>query len=121
MPLPASASVITDDLSQYPHIPNFYIVSRSITPAQEQSIHDILRITPVHFSIIIDPLDVPLASRFSDTLLTVADDNAARLMAIQIFTEAAGYPNRSIIISSNPELLIAVYQDREAPIHVGSQ
>jgi hypothetical protein len=118
--LPDSASVTTDMLSQYPHVPLWYRLSRSVTSVQEQNVHDAIRITPIYFGIVTDPTDAPLAYRFSTAVMTVADEVTAAALAQQIYDIAEGHPNRSIIISGDANILTAVYQDREAPINVGS-
>jgi hypothetical protein len=115
MPLPSGASVTTDDLSHYPHVPLYYILSRDVTPEQEQRVHDALQITPVYFGIITDPLDAPLAYRFATVVQTVADDAAARALAQQIYDTAEGHPARSIIIGT-ANILTGIYQDHEANV-----
>jgi hypothetical protein len=113
--LATSASVTTDNLSHYPHVPLYYILSRSVTPEQEESVHTAIVITPIYFSIITNLLDAPLAYRFGTSVLTAADDAAARALAQQIYDTAEGHPNRSIIIGT-ADILTAVYQDREETI-----
>jgi hypothetical protein len=115
MPLPDSASVTTDSLSHYPHVPLFYILSRNVTTEQEDAVRSAVRITPIYFGIITDPLDAPLAYRFATAVMTVANDAAARALAQQIFDTAEGHPNRSIIIGT-ANILTAVYPDREENI-----
>jgi len=115
-----AASVVTDDLSQYPHVPQWYKLSRNVTPAQELLIHDAIRITPIYFGIVTDINDLALAHRFSTVVMQVADDAAARALTQQIYDTAKGHPNRSVIITGDTEILTAVYADHEAPIHVGS-
>jgi hypothetical protein len=116
MKLPAGASVVTDDLSQYPHVPLWYRLSRNVTPTQEDAVHSAILITPVYFGIITDPTDAALAYRFSRAVMTVADDAAAASLAQQIYDTAEGHPNRSVIISGDTNILTAVYADREARI-----
>jgi hypothetical protein len=115
MALPAGASVVTDDLAQYPHVPLYYILSRSVTPEQENAVHSTILITPVYFGIITDPLDAPLAYRFTTAVMTVANDAAARALAQQIYDTAEGHPARSIIVGT-ANILTGIYQDREANI-----
>jgi hypothetical protein len=115
MALPIGASVVTDDLAQYPHVPLYYILSRHVAPDQEQAVHDALRITPIYFGIIADPLDASLAYRFSTVVMTVADDTAAKMLAQQIYDTAEGHPNRSIIIGT-ANILTGIYQDHEANV-----
>jgi hypothetical protein len=118
--LPAGASVVTDDLSQYPRVPLWYRLSRNVTAAQEQLIHDLIRITPIYFGIVTDISDSALALRFSTVVMTTADETAAIKLAQQIYDTAEGHPNRSIIVTGDTEILTAVYEDREEPIHVGA-
>jgi hypothetical protein len=118
--LPASSSVTTDQLSQYPHVPLFYLLSDSITPAQEQNVHDAIRITKIFFGIITDINDAALAQRFAPTVLQVADVTAARALAHELYNQSTTHDNRSIIVAQQQEILIAVYQDHEASIHVNS-
>ena len=115
-----SASVTTDTLSFYPHVPQWYRLSRNVTSAQEDLIHDLIRITPIYFSIVTNSLDAALALRFSTVVMTVADEAAAAVLAQYTFDTAEGHPARSIIISGDVNILTAVYADREAPIHVGT-
>jgi hypothetical protein len=110
----------TDNLSQYPKVPLFYILSRNINATQEQNVHDAIRITPIYFGIITDINDSALAQRFSTVVMQVADSKAATALAQQIYDTAEGHPNRSVIITGDTEILIAVYQDHEASIHVNS-
>jgi hypothetical protein len=112
----SGASVVTDDLSQYPHVPLWYRLSRNVTSEQEQNVHDAILITPIYFGIITDVNDSALAYRFSRAVMTVADDAAAAALAQQIYDTAEGHPNRSIIISGDTNILTAVYADREARI-----
>jgi hypothetical protein len=120
MTLAAGASVITDDLNQYPHVPQWYRLSNLVTPTEEQNVHDLIRITPVYYAIISNPSDAALAYRFATVVLTAADEASASALAQQIFYTAEGHPNRSIIITSETNILTAVYADREAAINVGS-
>lgn len=120
MTLPTGASVTTDSLSQYPHVPQWYRLSRTVTAVEEQNVHDAIILTPIYFGIVTNALDAPLAYRFSQVVMTVADEAAAAALAQQIFDTAEGHPNRSIIISSDTNILTAVYADREAPINVGT-
>lgn len=116
MSLPDSASVTTDDLLQYPHVPQWYRLSRSVTPAQEEGVRTAIRITPIFFAIITTPTEAALAYRFAQVVLTVADEAAAAALAQQIYDTAEGHPARSIIISGDVNILTAVYADREARI-----
>ena len=117
MSLPSSASVTTDALSHYPHVANYCILSRDVTPAQEEAVHAVLAITPIWYGIIIDPVDAPLAYRFATMVMTVHDLAAAKTLAAQLYETAEGHPSRSIIVGpSDPNILIGCYADREAPI-----
>ena len=116
-----TASVTTDNLSFYPHVPLWYRLSRNVTAAQEELIHDLIRITPIYFGIVSSQQDTTLAYRFATVVMTAADETAATALAQQIYDSAQGHPNRSIIISGDTNILTAVYADREAPIHVDSQ
>jgi hypothetical protein len=118
--LPAVASVTTDSLSQYPHVPLFYICSRNITPAQEQNVHDAIRITRIWFAIITDVNDTALAQRFTSTVLQVADVTAARATAHELYNQSQTHDNRSVIITQQDNILTAVYEDHEAPINVSA-
>lgn len=111
-----SASVTTDTLSFYPHVPNYVILSSNVTSKQEEQIHDILRITPIYFGIVTDINNAPLASRFSQMILTAADLTAAKVLAQQVYDTAEGHPARSIIIAEQEDILVGIYQDREAVI-----
>lgn len=115
MSLASAASVTTDELEHYPHVPLYYLLSRSVTPEQEELVRDAIRITPIFFGIITDPLDAPLAYRFATVVQTVADDAAARTLAQQFYDRAEGHPNRSVIIGE-ANILTGIYQDREANI-----
>lgn len=108
----------TDSLSQYPHVPNWYRLSRNVTAMQEEAVHQAVLITPIYFSIVTNSLDAALALRFSTVVMTVADEAAAAVLAQYTFDTAEGHPARSIIISGDVNILTAVYADREAPIHV---
>lgn len=111
----SGASVLTEDLSHYPHVPYAYILSRTVSAEQEQAVHDATRITPLYFGIVTDPLDYPLASRFAQVVMQVADDRAAKVLALQLYNTAEGHPSRSVIIG-NANILIGIYEDREANI-----
>lgn len=113
--LPESASVITDSLAQYPHVPLYYILSRSLTPEQEEGVHNALRITPIYFSIITDLSDTNLASKFSTVILQVTDLPSAKALALQLYETTNDHPSRSIIIDT-ANVLIGVYADREVEI-----
>lgn len=110
-----SASVISDDLAQYPHVPLYYILSRDVTPEQETAVHDAVLLTPIYFGIVTTIADSPLASRFAPTVLQVANDAAALALAQQFYDESQGHDNRSIIIGT-ADILSGVYPDRTANI-----
>jgi hypothetical protein len=115
-----SASVTTNELSHYPHVPQWYRLSRNITIADQEVIKDVIRITPIYFGIITDINDSALAAAFSQQQYLVQDLAAANHLAQQLYETAEGHPNRSIIITGETNILTAVYADSEEVINVGS-
>lgn len=109
-----TASVTTDTLTHYPHVPQYYILSSALTVDQEDSVHTVLRITPIYFGIITTLADANLALKFSTVVLQVADITAARLLAQQLY-DTPDHSARSIIIGT-ANILTGVYQDHEANI-----
>lgn len=117
MPLPSSASVTTDDLSQYPHVPEYYLVARGLVEEDVQAVINALHITPIYGGIVIDPSDGAYCSQFANRVLLVDSLIEAKRQAQFTYDSSEfGQFARCVIITGQRNKLTGVYQNREANI-----
>lgn len=116
MTLPTGSSVTTDMLAHYPHCPTFYLVARGLSVDDAQAVNAAMHITPISFVITTQPQDNAYALQFgTDTVVQVADLDAAKNFATNFFNTADGL-GRSAIIVEQLNKLTGVYPNREANI-----
>lgn len=121
MALPTGASVVSSTLAHYPaRAPEYYIVTVNLTDDRIQDVRNATLIAPARTAIITDIRDLSYAQAFTDNVLQVADINAARTVALQIWnTSPSAFIGRSIIIDRTQiNVLTGVWDTREENIPV---
>jgi hypothetical protein len=115
--LPDTASVRTDELAHYPHVPEYYLVARGLSEDDVQAVINALHITPITLGIVIDPSDGGYCSQFANRVSLVGSLVEAKQQAQLIYDTAdSNQFARSVIITGQTNKLVGVYQTREANI-----
>lgn len=86
---------MTDGFDEANLFPRYYVVSRSITPAQTDHVIHVLKFTPIAAAIITNIDDADLAKKLSDTVLQVPSLPEAHEMS-------RTYGEATVIISGEP-------------------
>lgn len=88
-----------------PRIPQYYVVSRSLTEEQTARVQQALALTPVSFTIITDIHDAKLAMQFTPMVMKTDTFERAQKMA--------GESREPVVILSNVLFVDAYYEDGE--------